>query len=229
MPCPLSLDAMYGSGGARCCPGLAAGALPTDCCSRTISAVSEFPFRERLRREFEARRNRNSRYSLRAFAAFLGADHSTLSQILRKTRPVPAGQLRSWSRKLGLDTEEMALYLAVERMPDAATSYRQERLLHWTTDATAVLTERVHWQILELLRDPDFRADCRWIAKRAGVSVDRVNLAWATLLRLRLIKTTSTGRWRHQTGLAQLTERAFRRVALARIRESAGCASGTAG
>jgi hypothetical protein len=79
------------------------------------------------------------------------------------------------------------------------------------------------------LRDPDFRADCRRIAKRAGVSVDRVNLAWATLLRLRLIKTTSTGRWRHQTGLAQLPERAFRRVALARIRESAGCASGTTG
>jgi len=197
------------------------GALPTGFCSRTISAVNEFPFRERLRREFEVRRNRNARYSLRAFAAFLGADHSTLSQILRKTRRVPESRLRSWSRRLGLDTEEIALYLALERVPDAASSDREERLRRWTADAMGVATERVHLQILQLLRDPEFRADCRWIAKRSGASVDQVNLAWATLLRLRLIKTTSAGRWKDETGLAQLTEIAFRRVALARIREAA--------
>jgi transcriptional regulator with XRE-family HTH domain len=202
--------------------------LPIGCCSRTISAVYKFPFRERLRQEFEARRNRNARYSLRAFAAFLGTDHSTLSHILRKTRPVPECRLRSWSRRLGLDSEQIALYLAIERMPDAATSARQQRLRHWTEDAMGVVAERIHWQILQLSREPEFRADCRWIAKRTGATVDQVNLALTTLLRLRLIKTTSANQWRDLTGLAQLTEPAFRRVALARIREGSRYAAGTA-
>jgi hypothetical protein len=183
--------------------------------------VAKFPFRERLRHEFEARRNRNSRYSLRAFAAFLGADHSTLSQIFRKMRPVPDRCIRSWSEKLGLDTEEIALYLAAEKMPDAATSERQERLRHWTADAIGVVSERVQWQILQLSRDPEFRSDCRWIAGRTGTSVDQVNLALATLLRLQLIRTTSAGEWTDLTGLEELTETAFRQIALARIRESA--------
>jgi hypothetical protein len=203
--------------------------LPIGCCSRTISAVPDFSFRERLSREFETRRERNARYSLRAFAAFLGADHSTLSQIFRGTRPIPESRIRSWSRKLGLEKEEIAVYLAAEKMPDAATSARHERLRHWTADAMGVVTERVHWQILQLSRTPGFRADCRWIAGRTGASVDQVNLALATLLRLRLLETTPAGEWMDSTGLPRLTEREFRRIALARIRKGAPALRGTAG
>jgi transcriptional regulator with XRE-family HTH domain len=201
---------------------LAAGALLIGQRSRTISAVPEFPFRERLSREFKARREKNARYSLRAFAAFLATDHSTLSQILRGKRPIPESRIRRWSGKLGLDKEEIAVYLAAEKMPDEVTSARQERLRHWTADAMGVVTERVHWQILQLSRTPGFRADCRWIAGRTGASVDQVNLALATLLRLRLLETTPAGEWKDATGLPQLTEREFRRIALARIRESTG-------
>jgi uncharacterized protein (TIGR02147 family) len=191
--------------------------------------VLEFPFRERLRVEFEARRKRNARYSLRAFAAFLGADHSTLSQIMRGTRPISDGRIRSWSRKLGLNKEEIAIYLAAEKIPDAAKFVRQERLRHWTADAIGVVEDRVHWQILRLSRAPKFRPDCRWIAERTGASVDQVNLALATLLRLRLLKTTAAGKWTDSTGLPHLTEHEFRKIALARIRQSARPGRGMAG
>jgi transcriptional regulator with XRE-family HTH domain len=191
--------------------------------------VPEFPFRERLRVEFEARRKRNTRYSLRAFAAFLGADHSTLSQIMRGVRPISDGRIRGWSKQLGLDKEEIAVYLAAEKIPDAATAARQERLRHWTADALGVVQDRVHWQILRLSRAPEFRLDCRWIAESTGASVDRVNLALATLLRLRLLKTSATGEWADSTGLPHLTEREFRKIALARIRESTRAARGIAG
>jgi hypothetical protein len=43
-------------------------------------------FRDRLEAEFQARRAKNARYSLRAFARFLHGEHSTLSQILRGSR-----------------------------------------------------------------------------------------------------------------------------------------------
>ena len=68
---------------------------------------------------------KNPRYSLRAFATSLGADHSTLSQILKGSRRVPASSIRSWARKLGMSREEAAVYVASEHVPDAATAARQ--------------------------------------------------------------------------------------------------------
>ena len=178
-------------------------------------------FREKLSDEFEMRRKKNARYSLRAFAMFLGADHSSLSQILRGTRRIPASRMRSWAKRLGLDHEEIAVYAAAEDMPDSATSERHEKLRHWTAEAAGLLTERVHWHIVRLSRAPGFRADCHWIAQQTGASVDQVNLALSRLLRLRLLEANSAGKWTDLTGLPQLTEREFRKVALARIREHA--------
>ena len=94
-------------------------------------------FRDRLEQEFDARRKKNSRYSLRAFATFLGADHSTLSQILKGSRRVPASSIRSWARKLGMSREEAAVFVAAEHVPDAATAARQAQLLHWTAEPGA--------------------------------------------------------------------------------------------
>ena len=74
-------------------------------------------FRDRLEQEFAARPEKNSRYSLRAFATFLGANHSTLSQILKGSRRVPASSIRSWARKLGMSREEAAVYVAPSTCP----------------------------------------------------------------------------------------------------------------
>jgi hypothetical protein len=94
---------------------------------------------------------------------------------------------------------------------------RQARLRYWTAEALAVVGGRVHWEILRLCRKPGFRTDCRWIAAQPGASVDEVNLALTRLLRLGLLD----GRWHAQTGLPALTEREFRKLALARVRKQA--------
>jgi transcriptional regulator with XRE-family HTH domain len=178
-------------------------------------------FADRLSEELAARKRSNQRYSLRAFAAFLGADHSTLSQVLRGTRRATVTQLRAWSRKLGITPPEIAVYLAAEQVPDDATAGRQAMLRHWTAEAMAVVRDRAHFEILRLSRADDFRADCRWLAERADVSVDEVNVALARLLRLGLIEMTTDGVWRDRTGLARLNEREFRTLALDRVREKA--------
>src|SRR5260221_3622117 len=132
-------------------------------------------FRDRLQREFEQRREKNQRYSLRAFAALLGADHSTLSQILRAQRPLPLGRLRSWSKKLGLDAEEAAAYVAAEHLPYGLTYARDNQVRHWTAEAMAVLMEPAHWKIFRLCGEPEFQPDSRWVARRIGATVDEVN------------------------------------------------------
>jgi hypothetical protein len=179
------------------------------------------PFRRRLEAEFRARRAKNPRYSLRAFAAFLGADHSSLSQILRSLRRIPARQIRSWGRKLGLLPEETAAYIAAEHVPDEPVSQRQEQLRHWTAEAMAVVTGDLHRQMLCLTQTRGFRPDCRWIAGQTGATVDQVNVALSRLLRLRLLEITSTGAWKDLTGLKDLDRELFVRLALTRVREKA--------
>ena len=165
-------------------------------------------FREKLAQEFAARRARNSRYSLRAFAAHLSADHSTLAQILRGARKVPASSIRAWAKILGLSAEEAAVYIAAEHVPDAETAHRQRQLQHWTAEALSILSDRSHWEIARRVGTAS-AADTRAIAREAGLAVDQVNMALARLLRLRLL----------EGGASALTERQFRKLALARVRE----------
>jgi transcriptional regulator with XRE-family HTH domain len=183
--------------------------------------MKESLFRDRLGAEYRARREKNPRYSLRAFAAFLGTDHSTLSQVLRGSRRPPVTHMGDWAEKLGMSVEETAVYIAAEHVPDEATTERQEQLRHWTAEAIGMLTGRAHREILRLSREPAFRADCRWIAKQIGVGVDEVNMALSRLLRLGLLEASAKGKWKDLTGLPQLNEPEFRKLALSRVREKA--------
>ncbi len=64
-------------------------------------------FKDLLIAELQERQKRNSSYSLRAFARFLGMDHSRLSKILRGERPVSWGLARQLGPILGLTAEEI--------------------------------------------------------------------------------------------------------------------------
>jgi transcriptional regulator with XRE-family HTH domain len=174
---------------------------------RLLRPYARKVFRERLNFEFGKRKQDCPNYSLRAFANLLGMDHSTLSQILRGYRRATVSQIRAAGKILGLSPEEITVYLAAEHVPDAGTAARQDQLRQWT----------VHWEILRLCREPGFRADCRWIAGKAEVTVDAVNIALTRLLRLRLID----GSWKDLTGAKARTASAFRKLALSRVQEKA--------
>jgi len=171
-------------------------------------------FQQRLQREFEARRRLNPRYSLRAFARFLGTDHATLRQILQGTRGVPQRSVLAWAKGLGMSTEEAAVYREASGLPEAAALARQERVLHRTAEAASIIDEPVHWQIVQLCRSAEFRPDTRWIADRAGVSIDRVNMALTRLLRLGLLRIQDVRQW---LPVEAATEQQFRATALARV------------
>jgi len=178
-------------------------------------------FRDRLVREFEQRQATNARYSLRAFATFLQTDHSTLSQILRGTRPIPTDRLRLWGKKLGLTREEISVYVAAQYVPSGQDRDRQEQLRHWTAEALAIVNDPCHCQIVQLTRKKGFRGDSRVLAKQLGVSVDRINIAVARLLRLRLLELGPAGRWKDLLGPGHRSESDFQKAALIRIRELA--------
>lgn len=126
--------------------------------------------RDILQRELDRRRRNNSRYSLRAFAARLGIDHSTLSQILRGRRRLTTPAIRALGRKLRLTTEEIGLCCAVEN--DAA--------------------------VLAVIAHPSFRPDSRWIATMAGIRVDEVNISLQRLLYRGALVMQARDLWRIQ-------------------------------
>jgi transcriptional regulator with XRE-family HTH domain len=179
--------------------------------------MSGVTFRDRLQKEFDARRAANTRYSLRAFASLLDVDHATLSQILRGKRSVPAERLAVWARKLKLSPEEIAVYAAVGRMADESSRLREEQLRHWAAEMLALMTQPAHREMLRLSRQKGFRADSRWVAEKLGVKVDEVNIALSRLLRLGLLEVTAVGVWRDATGLAQITPQSFRKFVAERV------------
>jgi len=178
-------------------------------------------FQARLQREFEDRRKANARYSLRAFATFLGTDHSTLSQILRSQRELPLASVRKWAKKLGIEPELVAAYVAAEHLPDPQSTARESQVRHWTAEAGAVVMNPVHWRIFHLCQTQTVRGDSRTISAETGASIDDVNIAFSRLLRLGLLRTTDKGKWVVTTGDIVKTEKQFHRLALTRVREKA--------
>ena len=175
-------------------------------------------FRERLMQEFAARRAVNARYSLRAFAGLLGADHATLSQILRGKRQVPLERIGVWARKLKLSPEETAVYAAVARIADEQARAANEALRHWAAEMMALLGQPVHREMLRLTRTKGFKSDSRSAAQAIGVSVDEVNIAFSRMLRLGLVEVGGDGVWRDKTGLAQITPQSFRKYVAERVK-----------
>lgn len=166
-------------------------------------------FRRRLASELAQRRQHNARYSLRAFAAALGTDHSTLSQILPGQRRIPLKCLRAWARQLACLPEKIAAYVAADDLPDPAHTARENQLRHWTAEALELLRSPLHWRIFKLTASPDLQPGSRWVAGRTGANIDDVNVAFTRLLRLELLTAGAGGRW---LPLATATnETAFRR------------------
>ena len=161
--------------------------------------MCDSPFRRRLIQEFDARRARNPRYSLRAFAGFLGLDHATLTQILKGRRGMPKGRIHDCARRLGMSAEEASAYFTN------------------AGEALNVIDDPVHWRIVQLCRSAEFRPDCHWIAARLQVSTDQVNVAVTRLISFGLLRMRARTEWWCENFA---TEREFRMSAVAAVNQN---------
>lgn len=103
--------------------------------------------------ELERRKQRNRRYSLRAFARDLGCDHSTLSQWMRGRRPLSPDSIGQLARAMRLDEARLAYCrefdpLACEVIAAAAGCPRPTtpgiaRLLGQTCDRVNIVLHRL--------------------------------------------------------------------------------------
>src|SRR4051812_48040678 len=123
--------------------------------------------REVLAAELERRCARNSRYSLRAYALWLGIHHATLSQILNRRRRLTPRTIRKLGKRLGVSA----------------------------SDIQAACVEENSARVLEFVGTAKFRADSRWIATMTGIAIDDVNASLHWLLHTRRVVMLTPTTW----------------------------------
>jgi transcriptional regulator with XRE-family HTH domain len=167
----------------------------------TDAAPPSRRFRRMLQEELALRCARNPRYSLRAFARYLGLDHSTLSQLLRCRRRFTRRTIERVGKRLALAPAMITQFVELERTPTEPWTSRELRQL--SRDAALTLAEWHHHAILELTRLTSFRPDVRWISRVLDVPVDVVNVAITRLTRLGLLDMQSETSWVDAAGDAE--------------------------
>ena len=133
-----------------------------------------------LREEFQRRKQRNSQFSLRAFARWLQISPAQLSQILSGKRPVTVKTIAKIARKLDLSPAQQQRLLRATQKPQLPQA---QSLTSLREDQFRLISDWYHLAILSLTRVPGAKADPRWISARLGISVADANLAVQTLMK----------------------------------------------
>jgi transcriptional regulator with XRE-family HTH domain len=135
--------------------------------SKHTGSVTPMDFRAHLRAEFDRRRAKNPRYSLRAFARQLGTHHTTVSRLMNERRRLTARRLKSLGARLGLTARQV-----------------NGACLHENMERLAALVGRA-----------GFRPDARWIAARTGLTLGEVQVALHYLIYTGRLKMTAATTW----------------------------------
>jgi len=172
------------------------------------------PFRQRLQRELALRCNRNPRYSLRAFAGFLGVDHASLSQMLRGRRAISASAVRRFGGRLGLGVDEIEAHSRQVGLEPAGAEASDASI----ATAWDALGEWHAFALLELMRLREFRPDLRWVARVLGVTLEQAQIAVQLLLRTGYLRMEGA-QWHCLAGDAVQREETFTAQLLERLGE----------
>ncbi|MNS93052.1 hypothetical protein D3C72_1272070 [compost metagenome] len=152
--------------------------------------------RDLLKQELARRCQRNTRYSLRAFANSLGLSSSFLSKLINGQRPLTGKVLDQISESLELSPQQvLALRHKIHGTELNQKAKNAMQFYQLKLDQFALISDWQHFAILELmtLPRPEFKAD--YFAKELSISPHEAQAAMDRLVRLSLIEKSKTGKW----------------------------------
>lgn len=162
-------------------------------------------YRRKLLETLAERQRRNTSYSLRAFARFLGVQPPTLSAILNGKRNLPAKQAALISERLGLTPIEKQKFMSsvtgaklslrefMSAQVAAFDAHTLEEELHHR-----IIAEWEHYAILSLIDTKGFKSDPKHIAQRLGITPLRAASCIENLKQAKLVAQTKTLRKSHE-------------------------------
>lgn len=137
-----------------------------------------------LDEELKRRKNKNSAYSLRAFAKQLNLSPAQLSQIMSGKRSVTLKSFRQISEILKFSPLESLQFLEEITGPNSQSASNDIQV---TEDQFRFISDWWHIGILTLAQIKKSRRDPGWIAKRLGISVLQAKESCGRLERMGLI------------------------------------------
>jgi uncharacterized protein (TIGR02147 family) len=157
-----------------------------------------------LKTEMVQRQERNSAYSLRAFARDLGTSAAVLSMVLQGKRPVSSEKAISWADRLKFPSEKRQQLLKAvtedlhgrldptirrTRAMEEKMAYMQLQI-----DQFAIISDWWHFGLMNLVKLKNFQSDIAWMSERLGISADECSEALDRLQRMGLMECTD-GTW----------------------------------
>lgn len=157
-------------------------------------------YRQVLKSQFALRKERNPRYSLRAFARDLGLPQTRLSDILRGKYGISAVMAASIAARFGFTQKETEVFVLMVESRHARSRLGRETARaklselgrandqRVSVDQFKVLSNWFHFAILELTRLDGFENSPRWIARRLGISIAEADGALKRLVSSGLLR-----------------------------------------
>lgn len=194
-----------------------------------------------IKAEYMSRRERNPRYSVRAFARFAGIPSGRMSQILSRKRRITAKMGRRLAAALAMGGDQERRFLAaidreeklfrqgrglVHRLQPNAQDAAPDLLLV-AASHEALIGEPLHFAILSLMETVDYRPEIGWIAVRLGESPLAVADALQNLQRAGYVDFIEGQGWQRLLGdqgvrtSADVPSRALRRAHKKILKEAA--------
>lgn len=139
-----------------------------------------------LLKKYEEGKEKNPRWSQRAFAKRLGISSGALSEIMQGKRPLTPQLKKKLADKLQLSPIEQVDFFEGE----TPKHLKQNRFDYYrlSTDQFHMIADWWHYGILNLIKTKGFKATPTFIAKRLGLSPRVAEEGWERLLRLGHLK-----------------------------------------
>ncbi|MCM2322977.1 MAG: DUF4423 domain-containing protein [Oligoflexia bacterium] len=149
-----------------------------------------------LQEEFRRRRERNPRFSLRAFGRMLNIPPGRLSEVFGRKRPITLAMGQRIADRLAYPpAAKLKLLQAIQRQqllragtlgPGAESEDEEYQQLR--EDEFRFIADWQHFALLYLFETRGFRGDPSWMARRIGISTVEAQAALERLERLGLIQ-----------------------------------------
>jgi len=153
-----------------------------------------------LKEELVERQKKNPSYSLRSYADFLGIHPGTLSSVFNGKRTLPLTSADKITLRLGLSPKEKMDFLKSLATEKAKFKYltqeEKEKQVYLDENNFKIIAQYEHYAIVTLMDVKDFQSNPIWIAKRLGLSLNRVEMALERLISAGLVIKDEAGNFK---------------------------------
>jgi biotin operon repressor len=155
-----------------------------------MDGVKGYYCQELLLQELEARKAKNSMYSLRAFARDLGIGSTSLSDALASKRKLSRTNILKIAQKLSWSSSQIDLLLSEIKRGRGYKTVAELEKMQLEEDTFRYVADWHYLAIRNLAKIKDNKSDPAWIASKIGISESEAEKAVQRLVRMNLIEVS---------------------------------------